>query len=96
MINKSNDKILKKYYRLNPKEFLDLLENWRNTCKRQENIIIELIKCIETVDENLSLFQLKQKTIFGETTTSLNMNLKTKELIAKAKKEISKDMACQN
>lgn len=96
MINKSNNKVLKKYYRLNPSKFLDLLENWRNTCKRQENIIIELIKCIEKIEEDVSKFQIKQQTIFGETITSLTMTHKTKELLAKAKKEISKDMACQN
>lgn len=93
MLEKSKDKILKKYYRLNPSEFLDLLENWRNTCKRQENIIIEFIKCVEKIEQDISKFQIKTQTIFGETTTSLNITHKTRELLAKAKKEISKDMA---
>ena len=50
MINKSKVKLFQKYYRMNPREYLEILDKWKTKSERQDKIIKNLLSIINLID----------------------------------------------
>lgn len=90
MINKSKVKLFHKYYKLNPNEFLDLLEKWRTKSERQNKLLKESLTHLKTF-WNLSTSKNKKIMYSAEYAYEINNFLNGAETLTKRiEKELEK------
>lgn len=90
MISKSKVKLFQKYYRLNPNEFLEILEKWRTKSERQDKLLKEALTHLKTF---WKLSSSKNKKILYSANYAYEINnfLKSGEKLTKRiEKEVAK------